>query len=106
MAGLKELQPCGIDANPDGTYKLLAADGATIVNLGKNPECQTLEGALKIWENKLAVLNQEVERYERSTAFPSVGIVREDFRPERDAASNVVQALKKCRQRQLGSSIK
>ena len=106
MAGSKELQPCGVGPTADGTYSLLSSDGMTLVNLGKSAECQTLEGALKVWEKKLSVLNQEVERYERSTSFPSVGIVREDVRPERDAASNVVQALKKCLQRQLGSSIR
>jgi hypothetical protein len=106
MAASKELRPCGIGPTADGTYGLLTSDGATLVNLGKDTECQTLEGALKVWEKKLSVLNQEVERYERSTAFPSVGIVREDMRPERDATSDVVQALKKCLQRQLGSSIR
>ena len=106
MAGSKELQPCSIGTSADGTFSLLSSDGTTVINLGKSTECQTLEGALKVWEKKLSVLNQEVERYERSTAFPSVGIVREDMRPERDVASNVVQALKKCMQRQLGTSIR
>jgi hypothetical protein len=106
MTESKELQPCGIGANSDGKYTLLASDGTTLVDLGKNAECKTLEGALKVWQNKLAVLNQDVERYERSMAMPSVGIVREDIRPERDTASKVVEALKKCLQRQLGHSIK
>lgn len=107
MAETKErLQPCGIGKNPDGVYQLLALDGATLVDLGKNAECQTLEGALKFWQNKLTVLNQDVERYERSTAMAFVGVVREDIRPARDSASKIVEALKKCLQRQLGTTIK
>lgn len=106
MSDSKELQRCEIGSNPDGTFKLLSWNGLTVVNLGKNAECRTLEGALKYWQNKLAVLNQDVERYERSTAMPSVGIVREDIRPERDAAAKVVGALKDCLQHQWGSSIR
>lgn len=102
----ERLQPCSIGKNPEGVYTLLASDGKTLIDLGKNAECQTLEGALKFWQNKLAVLNQDVERYERSTAMPSVGVVREDIRPARDSASKVVEALKKCLQRQLGTTIK
>ena len=102
MAGSKEKQPCTIAAGPDGLYKLLASDGTTLVNLGKNAECQTLEGALRFWDKKLAALSQEVERTESARSY----IAREDKRPERDEAAQVVQALRRCLQRQLGSSIK
>jgi hypothetical protein len=107
VAETKErLQPCGIGKNSEGVYTLVASDGKSVIDLGKNAECQTLEGALKFWQNKLAVLNQDVERYERSTAMSFVGVVREDIRPARDSAAKIVEALKKCMQRQLGTTIK